>query len=180
MARRVLPVCCLLKKMLNWSSLFQYIALERLESVYKSCNLVANICVHATADAKQPIAIIIPHEVNLRHILESSPRNVDHTLSLADLCAHATVQDLVLKECNAIGRREGFKPAEVLLAVVLTPEEWTPENGLVTPAQKIQRNKIAATFADEIKVSLNALVIIGSSLISSAGSVPWIEVQLCF
>jgi long-chain acyl-CoA synthetase len=57
-----------------------------------------------------------------------------------------------LKECNALGKKNGFKPQELLQAVILTPEEWTPENGLVTAAQKIQRSKIAKTFEKEIKV----------------------------
>lgn len=41
---------------------------------------------------------------------------------------------------------------EILQAVILSPEEWTPESGLVTAAQKIQRGKIAKHFAAEIKV----------------------------
>jgi long-chain acyl-CoA synthetase len=32
-----------------------------------------------------------------------------------------------------------FKPQELLQAVVTTPDEWTPENRLVTADQKIQR-----------------------------------------
>lgn len=134
----------------------QYIALERLESTYKACNYVGNICVHATPEAKQPIAIIIPHEVNLRHALQVSSSNkvgpVDHTLSLTDLCHDQTVKDLVLKACNAIGKKNGFKTMEILQAVILTPDEWTPESGLVTAAQKIQRGKIAKKFEVEIKV----------------------------
>ncbi|KIK66568.1 hypothetical protein GYMLUDRAFT_239489 [Collybiopsis luxurians FD-317 M1] len=128
----------------------EYIALERLESTYKSCNYVANICVHATPDAKQPIAIVIPHEVNLRHGLEKEG-GVDSTKSLSDLCHDPKVSEVVLKECNAIGKKNGFKPMEVLQAVILTPEEWTPENGLVTAAQKIQRGKVKEVFAEEIK-----------------------------
>lgn len=38
---------------------------------------------------------------------------------------------------------------------MLTPDEWTPESGLVTAAQKIQRAKIAKTFRDEINVRYN-------------------------
>ncbi|KAF8882829.1 long-chain-fatty-acid-CoA-ligase [Infundibulicybe gibba] len=132
----------------------EYIALERLESVYKSCNLVANICVYANTDANQPIAIVIPNEAHLRHFIQNSSnglKSVDHTLSLPDLCHDQKVKDLVLKECNAVGKKNGFKPQEILMAVVLTPEEWTPENGLVTAAQKIQRSKISKTFASEIK-----------------------------
>ena len=62
------------------------------------------------------------------------------------------MKDLILKECNALGKKNGFKPQELLQAVILTPEEWTPESGLVTAAQKIQRAKIAKTFEKEIKV----------------------------
>lgn len=106
---------------------------------------------HATPDASQPMAIIIPHEAHLRHHLETRPiSGVSPTKSLADLCNEHAVRELVKTECNAIGKKNGFKPMELLEAVVLTAEEWTPESGLVTAAQKIQRSKIAKTFADEI------------------------------
>ncbi|KAG2005528.1 long-chain-fatty-acid-CoA ligase [Coprinopsis cinerea AmutBmut pab1-1] len=127
----------------------EYIALERLESIYKSCNLVANICVHAVPAANQPMGIIIPQEVHLRNTLASL--NLDSTSDLSVLCAKDEVRQLILKECNAVGRRNGFKPVELLQDVVLTAEEWTPENGLVTAAQKIQRVKIAKTFHEQIE-----------------------------
>ncbi|KAJ6477729.1 long-chain-fatty-acid-CoA-ligase [Mycena sanguinolenta] len=132
----------------------EYIALEQLESTYKACNYVANICVHATAEAKAPIAIIIPHENNLRAALKAgagSSSSIDPTSSLADLCKNPQVEALVLKECNAVGKKNGFKGMETLSAVVLTPDEWTPESGLVTAAQKIQRGPIAKKFDKEIK-----------------------------
>lgn len=56
-----------------------------------------------------------------------------------------------MKACNAVGKKNGFKQMELLQAVVLTPDEWTPESGLVTAAQKIQRSKIAKVFEVEIK-----------------------------
>jgi len=130
----------------------EYIALERLEAVYKSCNWVANICVHASAEAKQPIAIIIPHEVHLRHAFaQRSLPGIDSTAPLADLCHDKAVQALMLKECNAVGKKNEFKAMEMLEAVILTADEWTPESGLVTAAQKVQRSKIAKHFAEEIK-----------------------------
>lgn len=132
----------------------QYIALERLESIFKGCTFVSNICVYATPDAKQPIAIIIPHEGNLKHALQAKSIPVDTNQHLSDLCLNDKVKELVLKECNAIGKKNGFRPIEILQAVILTPEEWTPESGLVTAAQKIQRKKIADAFAAEIKVRL--------------------------
>ena len=131
----------------------QYIALERLESIYKGCNYVSNLCVHASQDAKQPIAIIIPHEAHLRHALEQTPVDgVNPHDELKVLCHNPKVKELILKECNAVGKKAGFKPMELLEAVILTSEEWTPESGLVTAAQKVQRKKVAEKFKDEIKV----------------------------
>jgi long-chain acyl-CoA synthetase len=108
---------------------------------------------YADAEAKQPIGIIIPHEVNLRHALEAKSNLADASIQLSDLCANKVVQDLVLKECNAIGKKNGFRAMEILEAVVLTAEEWTPENGLVTAAQKVQRSKVAKKFEKEIKAA---------------------------
>ncbi|KAI6142947.1 acetyl-CoA synthetase-like protein [Pisolithus tinctorius] len=129
----------------------EYIALEQLETVYRSCNIVANICVYASAEAKQPIAILIPHELNLRHTLEGKLNGVDASAPLSELCHNKAVQELVLRECNAVGKKNGLKSMEMLEAVILTAEEWTPENGLVTAAQKLQRTKVAQHFEKEIK-----------------------------
>ncbi|GBE86847.1 Long-chain-fatty-acid--CoA ligase 2 [Sparassis crispa] len=129
----------------------EYIALERLESVYKSCNLVSNICVLATPAAKQPMAIIIPHEQHLQHALQTNDFGVPSNTSLAELCQTDKVREFFLTQCNALGKKNGFKTMELLEAVVLTAEEWTPESGLVTAAQKIQRKRIAEHYAKEIK-----------------------------
>lgn len=59
------------------------------------------------------------------------------------------------KSCNAVGKKNGFKTLELLQATILTPDEWTPESGLVTAAQKIQRAKIAKKFETEINVSID-------------------------
>ncbi|KZP02330.1 acetyl-CoA synthetase-like protein, partial [Athelia psychrophila] len=137
-----------------------YIALERLESIYRSCSLVANICVYASTDANKPIAIIIPHEQNLRTML---PTSVDPSQGLSSLCREKKIQELVLKECNVTGKNNGFQPMETLQAVVLTPDEWTPESGLVNAAQKIQRKKISNLFAEEIEASYLEASLLGSS-----------------
>ena len=104
------------------------------------------------------MAIVIPNEVHLRHALEAKGIKSDDTL--AALCHDPVVQDVLLKECNAIGKKSGFKAQELLQAVVLTPDEWTPESGLVTAAQKIQRAKIAKTFRDEINVCILSLLFV--------------------
>ncbi|KAF8331842.1 long-chain-fatty-acid-CoA-ligase [Cantharellus anzutake] len=138
----------------------EYIALERLESIYKSCQYVANICVHAVPDARQPMALVFPHEANLRHALITSPPpgfagDAQHS-DLSTICADKSVQSMVLKECNAVGKSANFKTIELLEAVVLTSDEWTPESGLVTPAQKLQRRALHHKYKDEIAAAYSA------------------------
>ena len=96
------------------------------------------------------MAIVIPHPQHLHNYLASNGK--DSSRDISDLCEDPAVAELVLKECNAIGKKSRFKQFELLQAVVLTPDEWTPESGLVTAAQKIQRAKIAKTFKDKIDV----------------------------
>lgn len=142
----------------------QYIALERLEATYKSCRLVADVCVHASAKAKQSIAIIFPNENSLRLVLtqRSFPR-VNVGVPLMDLCHNRAVQQLVLEECNTTGKRNDLKLIEMLAAVILTTEEWTLRSSLSTAAQKVRRSQIARHFEQEIKVRLR-VVADGSSL----------------
>lgn len=59
---------------------------------------------------------------------------------------------------------------ETLLEVILTPDEWTPESGLVTAAQKIQRSAIAKKFSKEIDVSyLSSLSLLKTHFIRKGG-----------
>ncbi|KAK0551234.1 long-chain fatty acid-CoA ligase [Tilletia horrida] len=128
----------------------EYIAIERLESTYKSCNLVANICVYADSNAKQPMAIIFPREDNLRSELARDGTIVSASeakdADLEHLCKNDKIKALILKNVNAVGKKAGFKPMEQLQTVLLTPEELK-----MTAAQKLQRKQIQDDFKEQIK-----------------------------
>lgn len=51
---------------------------------------------------------------------------------------------------------------EMLSDVILTPDEWTPANGLVTAAQKVNRAKVASVFGEDIEVSRLVIQVDGS------------------
>jgi long-chain acyl-CoA synthetase len=63
------------------------------------------------------------------------------------------VHDLLLKDLQALAKKAGLKGTEVVQGVVLTPDEWTAESGLLTAAQKVQRKAIERVFKDQILVS---------------------------
>ena len=61
------------------------------------------------------------------------------------------VQEAVLKELQAAGKQGGLAGIEIVDGVVLADEEWTPQNGFTTAAQKIQRRKILETYKKQIE-----------------------------
>jgi len=103
----------------------EYIALEKLESVYRSTPVVGNICVFAAQDQAKPIAIIVPAEPALKSLAKEN--GVDGN-GLEDLCHNEKVNAAVLKEMQAQGKKGGLSGIEVIDGVVLSDEEWTPQN----------------------------------------------------
>ncbi|KAL1409364.1 long-chain fatty acid-CoA ligase [Vanrija albida] len=71
-------------------------------------------------------------------------------IDIEELCSDPQVVRLCLQELNAVGKREGLKPNELLEALVLVPDEWTPESGMLTAAQKLRRMDIASHYQDQV------------------------------
>jgi len=130
----------------------EYIAIEKLESIYKSSPLLTNICVHADSNANKPMAIIVPNEQAVRKLAsEQSLIDSADSAEWKEVCQSSEVSKAVLAEMNGVGKKAGLKPLETLQCVVLAPEEWTPQNGFLTAAQKLQRKVILKEFEDQIK-----------------------------
>ncbi|KAK4499097.1 hypothetical protein PRZ48_009609 [Zasmidium cellare] len=125
----------------------EYIALEKLESVYRSCHVVGNICVYAAQDQNKPIAIVVPAEPALKQLANDNGVSGN---GLEDLCSDKKVNDLVLKEMQAAGKKGGLSGFEIIEGVVLADEAWTPENGLVTSAQKLNRKGLTEKYKKDI------------------------------
>jgi long-chain acyl-CoA synthetase len=144
----------------------EYIAIEKLESTYRTAPFVGNICVYAAADKAKPIAIVVPVEATLQKLAAENGVNGS---SIEELAHNKKVNDIVLKEMQKTGRSMGLSGIELIEGVVLAEEEWTPQNvslflrsdivtmatnicsqGFLSPAQKLQRKKILEHYKKEI------------------------------
>ena len=103
----------------------EYIALEKLESIYRSAPIVANICVHAAQDKPKPIAIIVPVEAALQKMASANGIKGE---SVEELVHDEKLNGLVLKELQKAGREGGLAGIEIIDGVVLADEEWNPQN----------------------------------------------------
>ena len=103
----------------------EYIALEKLESVYRACQIVGNICVYAAQDKNKPVAIVVPNEAALK---QAASENGIKGSGLEDLCHNDKINAIVLKEMQKSGKAGGLAGIEIIEGVVLSDEEWTPQN----------------------------------------------------
>jgi len=129
----------------------EYLALEKCESSYGACDIVGNICVYADSDANRPIAIVLPHEANLRNYIKAA--GMDSTRELEDICKDSKVRDMVFKELQESGKRGGLKGPETLQAIILDEGPWTSDNGCLTAAQKLNRHAVTKKYDSEIKAA---------------------------
>jgi long-chain acyl-CoA synthetase len=142
----------------------EYIALEKLESIYRSATVVANICVYADPNKAKPVAIIVPAEPALKKVAGDLGVSGDH---LEELVHNEKVNDAVLKQLQDVGRKGGLAGIEIIEGVILADEEWTPQNvsrnppymtrlllmifqGLTTSAQKLNRKVILEKYKKEV------------------------------
>ncbi|CAG8952462.1 hypothetical protein HYFRA_00001209 [Hymenoscyphus fraxineus] len=125
----------------------EYIAIEKLESIYRSATVVANICVYADSQKTKPVAIIVPAEPALKKLAERIGVNGD---GIGDLVHNQKVQDAVLKELQQVGKQGGLSGIEIIEGVILADDEWTPQNNMVTSAQKLNRKLILSTYKKQV------------------------------
>ncbi|KAF4552959.1 AMP-binding enzyme-like protein 26 [Elsinoe fawcettii] len=126
----------------------EYIALEKLESIYRSTAVVGNICVHASGDKVKPIAIVFPNEAALQNLAKEQGSSGK---TLEELVHDEKINNAVLKAMQDQGKKGGLGGPEIIDGVVLADEEWTPQNGLVTSAQKLNRRGILEKYKEQVK-----------------------------
>ncbi|KAL7318544.1 long-chain fatty acid-CoA ligase [Mucor circinelloides] len=132
----------------------EYIALEKLESIYKSSSLVENMCVCAESLYPKPVGLLVPVEGPLRKFLaENGVENEDYEA----LCASKDARKVVLQAMQEQAKKSGLRGAEIIADVWICKDLWTAEMGLLTAAQKLKRKDVNETYKKELKDMFSAL-----------------------
>nr|CAG4714299.1 unnamed protein product [Naegleria fowleri] len=127
----------------------EYIALEKLESVYGNCPFVSpnGIMVYGDSDRDYPVALILvqpgytkqwAHEQGIQGDLNQIIKEPRLIKAVA-----ASLKEEAKK--NNLQRMEEIKHFKLLL------DEWTPENELLTAAMKLKRSNIVKRYKTEIE-----------------------------
>ncbi|KAL7478891.1 hypothetical protein ACHAW6_004640 [Cyclotella cf. meneghiniana] len=120
----------------------EYIAVENMEMTYANCTFVdaaaGGICCYGDGDMDRPIAIMQLNPVIVKNWAKENglEGNVETLKDSKEL------YDAVMNEMEAIHKRSGLSHIEKLVAVAFVTEHWTPENGCLTAANKLQRRAV--------------------------------------
>jgi len=125
----------------------EYIAVERLESVYKNSAYIDNICVYACGHKNEILALVNPNKKNLHALAQQ--KQID-TKNEEELCNNLEIRKAILTDLQKVARTSGLKTFECVSGVKIYPEEWTPENGILTAAMKLKRFEIYNRFKEDI------------------------------
>ncbi|WWC86170.1 uncharacterized protein L201_001043 [Kwoniella dendrophila CBS 6074] len=126
----------------------EYLALEKVESIYKHSNSVMMLCIVAPPYADRPIALVYPHEGNLRNRLKAN--GIVDDGGPKEWVSNLEIVSYLIGELRDEAKKGGLKGTELIKDVILTEEEWSPENGMLTPAMKLARKNISEKYEKEI------------------------------
>ena len=102
----------------------EYIALEKVESVYKSCALAENLCVHVDPLYPRPVALFVPLEHKLRDF--SATHEIENE-DYAALCEDTRLRKAVLALLQDQAKKGGLKGAEIVQNVWICKDLWTSD-----------------------------------------------------
>ncbi|XP_058154404.1 long-chain-fatty-acid--CoA ligase 5 [Dasypus novemcinctus] len=124
----------------------EYIAPEKIENIYIRSRPVLQIFVHGDSLRSSLVGVVIPDP----EVFSPFAAKLGVKGSLEELCQNQVVKEAVLEDLQKIGKESGLKSFEQVKNIFLHPEQFTIENGLLTPTMKAKRGELAKYFRAQI------------------------------
>ncbi|XP_053315280.1 long-chain-fatty-acid--CoA ligase 1 isoform X2 [Spea bombifrons] len=125
----------------------EYIAPEKIENVYVRSEAVAQVFVHGESLQAFLVGIVVPDPENVMNWAKK--RRFEG--SYEDLCKNKDFKNAVLEDFLKLGKESGLKSFEQVKDIVLYPEMFSVENGLLTPTLKAKRPELRKYFKTQIE-----------------------------
>ena len=93
------------------------------------------------------MALVIPNRRSVQSLAKELNKSDD---SFEELCENPLVVETILKDITESGLQYRLNRREIPLKVRVCPEEWSPDNGMLTAAMKLKRVNIVNKYKSEI------------------------------
>jgi long-chain acyl-CoA synthetase len=129
----------------------EYVALEKMEMTYGNSDFVdavaGGICCYGDGDMDRPVAMMQLNEAVTKSWAKKNGLSGDFETLLKSKELYAAVMESMKKE----HAKSDLSHIEKLQAVTLLNSPWTPENGCLTAANKLQRRSVVDMFSKEFE-----------------------------
>lgn len=131
----------------------EYIAIENMEMSYGNSKFVdaiaGGICCYGDGDMDRPIALLQLSEPNAMAWAKANNVSGDFE-KVKDT---KELYDAVMDDMKKEHAKAGLSHLEKLVAICFLTEPWTPENGCLTAANKLQRRAVIEQFSKEFEAT---------------------------
>ncbi|KAM7419328.1 hypothetical protein PAMA_016444 [Pampus argenteus] len=124
----------------------EYIAPEKIETVYNRSDPVAQIYVHGDSLQACLVGVVVPDP----DFLPIWAKKKGMEGSYSDLCNNKDVKTAILEDILRLGKEAGLKSFEQVRDIMLHPEMFSVQNGLLTPTLKAKRAELRSYFREQI------------------------------
>nr|CAH7756997.1 unnamed protein product [Callosobruchus chinensis] len=124
----------------------EYIVPEKIENVYIRSQYVSQVFVYGESLKSCIVAIVVPDVDVIKCWAQEN--GIPGTFSV--LCNNPEVKQLILDDMVAWGKEAGLKSFEQVKDIYLHPDNFSIQNGLLTPTMKTKRPELRAYFKPQL------------------------------
>ncbi|CAB1316749.1 unnamed protein product [Coregonus sp. 'balchen'] len=125
----------------------EYISPEKIENIYIRCEPVTQLYVHGDSLQSCLVAIVVPDPETmpawaLKKGMEGSYR---------DLCKNTVLKKAIMEDLQRLGKASGLHSFEQVKNIYIHNEQFSIQNGLLTPTLKAKRPELREFFKEKIE-----------------------------
>ena len=124
----------------------EYVAAEKVETVYLESPYVSQIFVHGDPHQFYLVAVVVPNEDHIRSHW-CSQNEVPQNTPLEELCKNLKLKQDILTDMQTKAKQAKLFGYEQVKKIYLESKPWTPQD-LLTPTQKLMRQKARSEYLE--------------------------------
>ncbi|CDJ57684.1 long-chain fatty acid CoA ligase, putative, partial [Eimeria maxima] len=130
----------------------EYVAPEKIEAVYMHSRFVVQCFVFGFSSETSLVAVVVADpDQTLQWVRETRGAAAAEAHTFAEWLEDPEVQRIIQEDMQQVAKKQGLKGFELARKVYFRTEQFTVENGLLTPTFKLKRHYAQEVFAAQIK-----------------------------
>ena len=128
----------------------EYIAPGKLETAYSRSEYVSQICILGQSMKSYIIAIITPNKNEIHRFLKEKEWYIIEN-PIENYFENEDLLNEIKRSLDVIASENKFNSMEKVHKIIISKEDFTIENEMITPTEKLVRRKIESKFKDQIE-----------------------------